>query len=85
MQKRTRKHRSAHASLYAWLEATGHTQKELAEMAGISQQHMANVIRKTRICSFAVALKLSRICNVPLESIATDDQLSGKFRGSRVA
>jgi transcriptional regulator with XRE-family HTH domain len=81
--KRYVRPRKPYASIYHWLEGTGHTQKDLAEMAGLSQQHVANVLRKTRICSFAVALKLSRICNVPLESIATDEQLSGKCRGSR--
>jgi transcriptional regulator with XRE-family HTH domain len=76
MKPRRLRHRP-YPTVYAWLDANGKTQDELALLAGISNTHLANVLRKTRSCSFEVALRLSRICNVPLESIASDRQLSG--------
>lgn len=50
--------------------ATGTNQKKLAALIGIDQSHLSNVLSKSRRCSLDVALKLSRITNVPIEIIA---------------
>lgn len=68
--------RRAYVSLRAWRDATGTKQEDLARMAGISQQHLANIELKTRSCSLEVAMRLSRITNVPIEAIASEAQLS---------
>lgn len=68
--------RRPYASLRAWREATGTKQEDLARRAGISPTHLANIEGKTRGCSLEVAMRLSRLTNVPVELIASDDQLS---------
>jgi hypothetical protein len=69
--------RRPYPSVVAWLRATGTRQEDLARQVGIKPAHFSNVIRKKRSCSFTVALKLSKICNVPIETIASDAQISG--------
>jgi antitoxin component HigA of HigAB toxin-antitoxin module len=65
-QYRTRR---AYPTLQAWMDATGTNQQELARLVGIKQPHMCNILRKSRRCSLFIALKLSRITNVPIENI----------------
>ena len=65
------KHRRAYPTVHAWMEATGHSQYELAQQLGICDSHLSNILSKTRKPSLDVALKLSRMTNVPIESIVT--------------
>jgi plasmid maintenance system antidote protein VapI len=58
------------------MEATGTTQAQLAKRLGVGQPHISNVLRHTRKASFALALRLSRMTNVPIEAIAGDDLMS---------
>ena len=69
MTRRYRRTRRAFPSVQAWMDFTGTTQEELAEIAGISQSHLCNVLRGNRSCSASVALRLSKITNVPVETI----------------
>lgn len=52
------------------MDATGTNQTELARLVGIDQSHLCNILRKSRRCSLPVALKLARVTNVPIETIA---------------
>lgn len=52
------------------MDETGTNSQELARRVGISPQHMSNILRKSRRASLGVALKLSQITNVPIETIA---------------
>jgi DNA-binding XRE family transcriptional regulator len=61
--------RRPYASIKAWRDATGTKQEALAKRIGISQQHLANIECGTRTCSLEVAKKLSKLTNVPIESI----------------
>lgn len=62
--------RRAYPTVQAWMEATGTNQSELARQLSISQCHLSNVLSKSRRCSFRLALDLSRITNVPIETLA---------------
>jgi plasmid maintenance system antidote protein VapI len=63
-------YRPAYKSVQAWQEATGTNNARLAKLLGCKEAHLSNVLRKSRRCSLALALKLSRIANVPVETIA---------------
>lgn len=67
MQKRIR---PAYPSVQAWMEATGTNNKRLAKQLGVTESHLSNVLRKSRRCSLALALKLSKTANVPIDAIA---------------
>lgn len=71
-----RRVKRAYPSLRAYLDATEQTLDDLAQAAGIKKAHLCNVMRKKRSCSFDVALKLSKHANVPIESIASEAQVS---------
>ena len=68
--------RRAYTSIKDWREATNTKQEELARRIGISATHLANIERRTRGASAGLAVKLSKITNVPIELILTDDQLT---------
>lgn len=70
--------RRAFASIKDWREATNTKQEDLARQIGISATHLANIERRTRGCSAGLALKLSKVTNVPIELILTDTQLTSK-------
>lgn len=53
-----------------WMDATGTNQTVLAKRVGIKPAHMSNVLRKSRRCSLAVAVKLHQITTVPIATIA---------------
>jgi antitoxin component HigA of HigAB toxin-antitoxin module len=53
-----------------WMAATGTNQCALARRVGCKQSHLSNVLSKSRRCSLYLALKLSQVTNVPIESIA---------------
>lgn len=63
-------YRPAYKSVQAWQEATGTNNARLAKQLGCTESHLSNVLRKSRRCSLGLALKLSKIANVPVESIA---------------
>lgn len=69
MSKRERI-RPAYKSVRAWQEATGTNNVRLAKALGCTESHLSNVLSKSRRCSLALALKLSKITNVPIETIA---------------
>jgi antitoxin component HigA of HigAB toxin-antitoxin module len=64
------KTRRAYRNLRDWMDATGTNQAELAKLAGIKPPHMSNILSKSRRCSLHLALKLSKLTNVPIEEIA---------------
>jgi plasmid maintenance system antidote protein VapI len=57
------------SSLQDWMERTGTTQAKLASLAGIKPPHMSSVLKGSRRCSLAVALKLSAVTGVPVEKL----------------
>lgn len=64
-----KKFRRAYPSVQAWMEATGTNQTRLAKQIGISEPHLSNILSKSRRCSLQVALKISKLTNVPIESL----------------
>lgn len=60
----------AYPTIEAWCAATGTSQGELAKLLNISQSHLCNVMRGNRKASLQLALKLSKLTNVPIETIA---------------
>lgn len=62
--------RPAYKSVQAWQEATGTNNARLAKALGCTESHLSNVLKKSRRCSLGLALKLSKIANVPVETIA---------------
>ena len=62
--------RRAFQSVQDWQVATGTNNARLARMLGCTESHLSNVLRKSRRCSLALALKLSKISHVPIETIA---------------
>lgn len=65
----TMKRRKAYPTLTAYLEAEGIRQGILAKRAGIQQSHLSMIISGDRTPSLPLALKLSRLCNVPVETL----------------
>lgn len=65
-----KKPRRAYRTVQDWMVATGTNQARLAKLVGCSEPHLSNILSKSRRCSLDVALKLSRITNVPIETIA---------------
>ena len=63
--------RRAYASVPLWLQATGTSQAQLAEMVRVSPSHLSNILSGSRGCSLRIVLKLSQITNVPIENIVT--------------
>ena len=68
--------RRPYPNVRAWLRGTGTTQRQLAKRLGVHESHLANVLCRTRNASLKLALKLSHLTNVPIESIAKDDPTS---------
>jgi antitoxin component HigA of HigAB toxin-antitoxin module len=64
-----KKFRRAYPTVQAWMEATGTNQAQLAKLIGISEPHLSNVLSKSRRCSLYVALKITKLTNVPIESL----------------
>lgn len=53
-----------------WMEATGTNTTELARLIGCKKSHMSLVLRKSRRCSLDLALRLSKVTGVSIETIA---------------
>lgn len=76
--------RKKYPSLQAWMEDHGINTSRLAKMAGISHQHMSNVLSQSRRCSWDLAIVLEGITNVsakelyrwPKQDAATDEPAS---------
>ena len=51
------------------MDATGTNNRQLAKKLGITEAHLSNVLRKSRRCSFYLGLRLSKLANVPIETI----------------
>lgn len=74
--------RRAYATMQDWMMATGTNQQELAKIAGIHQSHLSNILSRSRRCSLYLAIKLSKITNVPIETIAGWPPEYGNGKGS---
>ena len=69
MTIRYRRARRPFPTIQAWMDSRGYRQEDVAKLAGISQSHLCNILRKRRGCSLDVALRLSELTNVPLDAI----------------
>lgn len=61
--------RRRYATLKAFFRATRASQAEIAERVGVTPSAMSLYVRGKRIPQPAIALKLSSVCNVSLESL----------------
>jgi len=59
-----------YATVQAWMKATGTSQRELAKLLQVSESHLCNILRGNRKPSFNLALDLSAMTNVPIETVA---------------
>lgn len=65
--------RKRFATLRAYLKATRMGQAELAERVGVTPSAISLYASGKRTPQPAVALELSRICNIPLEQLLSPD------------
>lgn len=63
------KKRKAYATLQAFLNETQMPQFQLAKRAGIAQSHLSMILSGERTPSLPLALKLSQIANIPVETL----------------
>lgn len=63
--------RRLYRSLRAYLEATKQSQSAVAELVGVTPSAMSLYVSGKRIPQPAIALKISRICGIPLEALLT--------------
>ena len=61
--------RRRHATLKAFFRATRASQAEIAARVGVTPSAMSLYVRGKRIPQPAIAIRLSHICNVSLESL----------------
>lgn len=61
----------AFASLREFFDQTGMRQEDIAFDLGISPAHLSNIMNGKRTPSFGLALRLSEITNVPIQSISS--------------
>lgn len=64
--------RGPYPSLRAFFQQTGALQSDVAKDAGISEAHLSNIVNGRRTPGYHLAVTLSRLTNVPMESISTD-------------
>lgn len=62
--------RRAFPTIEAWMRANNVNQGELAKCLAISQSHLCNIIKGNKRPGFLLALKISQLTNVPIETIA---------------
>lgn len=67
MHRRTKR---AYPTIEAWRNGTGTSQGDLAKLLGISQSHLCNIERGNRKASLDLALRIAKLTNVPIETIA---------------
>lgn len=63
------KRRKAYPTLGAYLSENSIRQVAFAKQAGITQSHLSSILAGERTPSLPLALKLSRIANVPVETL----------------
>jgi transcriptional regulator with XRE-family HTH domain len=63
------KTRRPHATLQAWMEATGTTTQQLAALARIDNSHMSRILTRSRRCSLEKAWRLHEVTGVPVENL----------------
>ncbi|HMJ82295.1 MAG TPA: helix-turn-helix transcriptional regulator [Vicinamibacterales bacterium] len=63
------KRKRAYLTLADYLESEGVDQRTLAKKAGTTQPNISMIKNRQRSASLGLALKLSRIANVPVESL----------------
>jgi plasmid maintenance system antidote protein VapI len=63
------KPRRPFATLQAWMEATGTTTGQLAQLTGIEATHMSKILTHSRRCSLEKALRLHEVTGVPVENL----------------
>lgn len=61
--------RRRYATLKAYFKATRASQAEIAARVGVTPSAMSLYVRGKRIPQPAIAIRLSQICNVSLESL----------------
>lgn len=61
--------RRRYATLRAFFETTRASQAEIAEKVGVTPSAMSLYVRGKRIPQPAIAIKLSEVCRVSLESL----------------
>jgi transcriptional regulator with XRE-family HTH domain len=59
------------SSLRAFFDQAGALQVDVAKDAGISESHLSNIVNGRRTPGYDLAVRLSRLTNVPVESIGT--------------
>lgn len=59
----------AYESLQDYMAQTGTSQRELAKRAGIGETHLSLILKTSRRCSMATALKLKAVTGVPVENL----------------
>lgn len=64
-----RRSKRAFPTVQAWLAATGTSQQDLAKCLGISQSHLSNILGGNRRASAPLALAISQMTNVPIETL----------------
>lgn len=70
------KHRT-YPTLADYLDGTGKTQVELAELLGFSQAYVSKLVRRLQQPSLDEALRISRLTKVPVEAlVAQSDSLT---------
>lgn len=63
--------RRTYQNLTGYLEATGQTQAELAAKLRRSQAYISKLVNGIQQPSLDEALRIARICRVPVESLVT--------------
>lgn len=63
------KRKRPYPTLAAYIESEGVTQTALAKRAKITQGHLSLILKGERTASLPLAIRLSRIANVPVESL----------------
>ena len=71
--KRTKR---AFLTIRDWMDATGTNQRELAKVLGISEAHVCNILRGRASPSAILALRMSRLTNVPIETLIEIEKAS---------
>lgn len=58
-----------YATIQAWMEATGTTMHQLADLADIEYTCMSRLLTRSRRCSLEKAWRLHQITGVPVENL----------------
>lgn len=65
--------------LATYLRASGLTQAQLAQRLQISQAYMSKLVRRLQQPSLDEALRISRLCRIPVESLVAQDSRPSEF------